>query len=321
MPDVTCVGIIVADIVGRPIDALPERGKMVLVDRMELHAGGCAANTGIGLAKLGVDTAVIGKVGRDGFGDFILRQFEEAGIDAGGMARDSETATSSTMVLVHVDGERSFLHYLGANATFRREDIDFERIRRSKVLHIAGAQVMRDFDGLPAAQLLKEAREAGVTTALDTVWDATGRWMELTGPSLPYVDYFLPSFEEARMLAGGLEAPRDVARFLLDAGVKVVALKMGQKGCYIRSATGDEIALPSLPVNAIDALGAGDAFAAGFIAGIVRGWDLERCARFATAVGASCVTALGATTGIRSFKETVALLGSFGGANSMFEEE
>ena len=122
------------------------------------------------------------------------------------------------------------------------------------------------------------------------------------------------------MLAGGLEAPEDVARFLLDAGVKVVALKMGQKGCYVRSFTGEEIALPSLPVAAIDALGAGDAFAAGFIAGIVRGWDLEQCARFATAVGACCVTALGATTGILTFEETMAFLHSFGGANSSVGE-
>jgi sugar/nucleoside kinase (ribokinase family) len=317
VPDVTCVGILTADVVGKPIDAMPGRGHLAFVDRMELHSGGCAANTGIGLAKLGVETAIIGNVGRDGFGDFLVRRFEENGIDVGGIARDDDTATSATMVLVHQDGERSFLHYLGANGTFRVEQVDFERVKNSKVLHIAGAQVMPSFDGAPMAGLLRRAKEAGITTALDTVWDPTGRWMELTGPSLPYVDYFLPSFEEARMLAGGLETPEAVAQFLLDAGAKVVGLKLGHKGCYVRSADGQEVRLPALPVKAIDALGAGDAFVAGFLAGVVRGWSLEKCARLATGVGASCVTSLGATTGIRSFAETVAFLRSFDAADGM----
>ncbi len=311
MPEVTCVGILVADVVGKPIEALPGRGKLALVDRMELHSGGCAANTGIGLAKLGVETAIIGKVGNDGFGDFLVRRFETFGIEVGGVSRDPAEATSATMVLVHADGERSFLHYLGANATLGLADVDFERVRHSKVLHIAGALVMPALDGAPTAELLRRAQAAGVITAFDTVWDARGRWMEVVAPCLPYVDYLLPSFEEARMLAGGREDPRDVAQFLLDAGAKVVGLKLGERGSYIRAQDGTTLTIPALPVQAIDALGAGDAYVAGFLAGVVRGWDLERCAHFANAVGACCVTALGATTGIRSFEETVAFLESF----------
>ncbi len=311
MPDVTCVGILVADVVGRPIEALPGRGKLALVDRMELHSGGCAANTGIGLAKLGVETAILGKVGDDGFGDFLVRRFETFGIDAGGVARDPETATAATMVLVHGDGERSFLHYLGANATFTLADVDFERVRRSKILHVAGALVMPKLDGEPTAELLRQAKAAGVTTAFDTVWDARGRWMELVAPCLPYVDYLLPNYEEGRMLAGGRDDPAEIAQFLLDAGAKVVGLKLGERGSYIRAQDGTAFTVPALPVQAIDALGAGDAYVAGFLAGVVQGWDLERSARFATAVGACCVTALGATTGIRSFAETAAFLESF----------
>jgi len=311
VPEVTCVGILVADVVGKPIDTLPGRGRLALVDRMELHSGGCAANTGVALAKLGVRTAIIGKVGDDGFGDFLVRRFEKHGIDAGGVARDTETATSATMVLVHGDGERSFLHYLGANATLRLEDIDWERVRASKVLHIAGALVMPALDGEPTAELLRRAKAAGVTTAFDTVWDATGRWMERVAPCLPSVDYLLPSYEEARMLAGGRETPEEIAQFLLDAGAKVVGLKLGERGSYVAAQDGTSFYTPIFPVEAIDALGAGDAFVAGFLAGVVRDWDLEQCARFATAVGASCVTALGATTGIRSFEETLAFMHRF----------
>jgi sugar/nucleoside kinase (ribokinase family) len=99
----------------------------------------------------------------------------------------------------------------------------------------------------------------------------------------------------------GKHEPRDVAQVLMDHGVKTVGLKMGDQGCYIRSKDA-EIRLPIYKVCAIDALGAGDAFAAGFLTGVVRGWDLERTGKFANATGAFCVTALGATTGIRDQK-------------------
>lgn len=312
MPDVTCIGLLVADIVGKPVDEFPERGKLALLDRIELHTGGCAANVGVALAKLGVDTAIIGNVGNDGFGDFLVNRFEAHGMDAGGVARDSEAATSATIVLSHGDGERSFLHYMGANGTFRLEDIDFERVRNSKIVHIAGSFVMPAFDGLPTAELLKRAKEAGVTTAFDSVWDPSGRWMEIMEPGMPYTDYLLPSYEEATMMAGGRTDPTDIAKYLQDKGAKVVGIKMGEQGSYLRAEDGTEIRVPSLPVPAIDSLGAGDSWVAGFLAGLSRGWNLEQCVRFGNATGACCVTALGATTGIRSFAETEAFLASFG---------
>ena len=308
MPEVTCIGLLVADVVGKPIDSLPEKGKLQRVERMELHTGGCAANTGISLAKLGVQTAVIGKVGVDGFGDFIVQRLEGHRIECDGVARDAEAATAATMVLVHADGERSFLHYYGANATLRQSDVDMLLVKHSKVVHIAGAFLMPSLDGEPSARILKEAQEAGVITAFDTAWDVTGSWIDKIGCCLPYVDYLLPNFEEARLLAAGRDDPAEIARFLIDKGVRVVALKMGERGAYVRSADGQEVWVTALRVDAVDALGAGDAFVAGFLTGVVRGWDLERCAGFANAVGACCVTALGATTGIRGFEETLSFL-------------
>lgn len=308
MPEVTCIGLLVADVVGKPIDSVPERGKLQRVDRMELHTGGCAANTGIALAKLGVDTAVIGKVGNDGFGDFIIGRLTANGIAADRIARDEREATSATMVMVHSDGERSFLHYYGANGTLCQEDIDLGLIETSGIVHVAGAFLMPSFDGEPSAAILKHARDSGVTTAFDTAWDVTGSWMNKVGCCLPYVDYFLPSYEEARLLAGGREDPHEIAQTLIDAGARVVGLKMGERGSYLLTSEGDSLVVPALRVEAVDALGAGDSFVAGFLAGLVRGWDLERCTRFANAVGACCVRALGATTGILSFEETAAFL-------------
>jgi sugar/nucleoside kinase (ribokinase family) len=308
MPDVICLGILVADVVGKPVDKWPERGKLDLIDRMELHAGGCAANTGGALAKIGIDVGVIGKVGNDGFGDFIVNALGCYGVECSGIVRDSESATSATMVMVHGDGERSFIHYLGANATLSETDVDLGMVKRSRILHVAGSFLMPGIDGEPTARILKDAHAAGVTTALDTAWDSRGKWMSLLHPCLEHVDYFLPSMEEARVLTGK-DQPEEVAQVLLDAGVETVGLKMGEQGCYIRNSR-VEITIPPFAINAIDANGAGDAFVAGFLTGLVKGWDLEKTGRFANAVGACCVMALGATTGIRSLEETLEFIES-----------
>lgn len=306
MAQVTCLGILVADVVGKPIDRFPERGALVPVERIELHTGGCAANTGAALALLGVATQIIGKVGRDPLGDFVIDALSRAGADVRGIVRDPITHTAATMVLVDSAGERSFLTSQGANATFSLEDIDWEIALSAPILHVAGPFLMDRYMGEANAQVLARAKAAGLTTTLDSVWDATGRWMSALAPCLPYLDYALPSLEEARKLTG-LHEPAEIARVLIDAGVRVVGVKLGDAGAYVATREGDELLVPALTVPMVDSLGAGDAWAAGFLCGLVRGWDLEKTVRFANAAGACCVQALGSTTGIRSFEETCVL--------------
>ena len=308
MPDVTCLGILVADLVGKPVDVYPDRGKLTLVDQLELHSGGCAANTSVALTKIGISTGIIGKVGADGLGDFMVGVLQKYGISTANVVRDRHVGTSGTMVMVHSDGERSFIHYLGANAALTEEDVDFRQLDGTKILHVAGSFLMPGIDGEPTARVLRKAQEIGIITTLDTAWDSKGRWMSLLKPCLPYIDYAVPSIEEARMVTGKHD-PADVAKVLMDNGVKAVALKMGVDGCYIRSAD-VELKIPKYNVEAVDALGAGDCFAAGFLTGIIKGWDLQKTGRFANAVGASCVMALGATTGVKSLDETLAFMES-----------
>lgn len=313
MPQVTCVGGLVADVVGRPIDALPARGKLAFVERMELHSGGGAANTGMGLAALGVQTAIIGKVGADGLGDYLVRRFEQAGLEVADIRRDPTTATSATFVLAHADGERSFLHYVGANGTLCLDDVDMGRVRQSKILHAGNMLILPALDGEPLALLFQQAQAAGVLTSLDTAHDPTGQWMANVAPCLPCTDYFLPSYEEAQMLAPRCKTPDDIAQCFLDGGAKVVALKMGAQGSRVYSAGGERLIVPALSVPVIDANGAGDAYVAGFLAGIVQGRDLEACARLATVVGAMCVSALGTTAGIGTLEQAQALMQRIGG--------
>lgn len=304
---ILCLGILVADIIGRPLRNVPDPGRLALVDEMSLHTGGCAINTATALARLGLPVEVIGKIGSDSFGDFVLNALTERRIGTKNITRDKKVGTSATMVMVAPDGERRFVHYIGANARLTLEDIDLSMLKAGSILHIAGSLVMPGIDGQPTAELLRHARAEGVTTFLDTVWDDTGRWMNILAPCLPYIDYFVPSLPEGQALTG-LDDPIEVTHALLDRGVRTVGLKMGVDGCLVVSGDGQTIRLPSFQVNVVDATGAGDAFAAGFIAGVWYAWPLEETARFANAVGALCVTGLGASGGVGSLSETLSFM-------------
>ncbi|UCE00795.1 MAG: sugar kinase [Chloroflexota bacterium] len=300
---VLCLGILVADVVGRPLRTVPEPGRLVLVDEMGLYTGGCAVNAATALALLGLPVEVIGKVGADPFGDFVIDAMQNRGIGTRGVIRDQSVGTSVTMVMVDPDGERRFVHYIGANARLTEADIDLKLLDGASILHIGGSLVLPGIDGEPTANLLRYAQKKGLTTFLDTVWDDTGRWMTLLGPGLPYIDYFIPSLPEAQAVTGLIE-PEEVAQALIEHGVGVVALKMGADGCLVKSPD-ETLRMPAFDVDVVDATGAGDAFAAGFIAGIWHRWTLEKTAQFASAVGALCVTGAGATGGVRSLSETM----------------
>lgn len=304
MSDVVCLGQFTADVVVTPVESLPKKGKAIFVDNISLHNGGCACNTAVALGKLGINTAVIGKVGCDAFGDFLIKVMNEAGLDTTAMVRDGSVNTSTTAVLVHPDGERSFLHYFGGNAKMSEDDVNYEVIKAAKILHVAAAFLVRGLDGEPMARVLAKAKEMGVTTSLDTAWDATGRWMGLLEPCLSHVDIFVPSLEEAQILSGN-QKPSEIAKFFMDYGISTVVLKLGADGCYARTED-QELTVPTFSVKVVDTLGAGDAFTAGFLAAKVKGWDLEKACRFANAVGTCCVSAEGAS-GIRSLQETMKL--------------
>ncbi|MDW8050910.1 MAG: carbohydrate kinase family protein [Armatimonadota bacterium] len=306
MRKIASVGILVADVVAKPVSHYPERGLCVYVERMELHVGGCAANTGLALAKLGLPVSVIGKVGQDAFGDFLLHTLSQHGADIRGVRRSPSVGTSTTMVMVHPDGERSFVHYMGANAEFCPEDIDWTLLEECAIFHLAGAYLMPRIDGEPAARLLQAARQRGMITCLDTTWDASGRWLSVLEPCLPHLDYITPNYGEASMLTGETD-PERIADRLLEAGVGTAVIKMDARGCFVKSRT-EAFHLPACQVEVVDMLGAGDCFTAGWLAGIAMGWDLRRTARLANAVGALCVSALGATTGVRPLAETLAFM-------------
>ena len=161
------------------------------------------------------------------------------------------------------------------------------------------------FDGYGCATLLKKAREMKRYTVLDTAWDSKGKWMDVLKPCMHFIDLFIPSYEEAVMLSGEKE-PEKISDVFLSMGVKTSVIKLGKDGCFIKDQSGEKHSIPVYDnIKVIDTTGAGDSFAAGFITGKIKGWDLLFCGKFANAVGAQCVMDTGASTGIKSFNETL----------------
>lgn len=304
-PEVVCLGIVVADVVCRPVEALPPRGTLARVDEMSLHGGGCALNTATVLSRLGRHVAVAGKIGTDPFGTFLEALAARRGLDTSALIRDPECPTSATVVLVDAEGERTFLHCAGANDQLHAGDIDLELISRTRALHVAGSFLMSSLDGEPTAEILASARRNGVVTSLDTAFDPTEQWFRLQS-CLPHVDILCASLPEAAGVSGS-DNPERAAQWLRQRGVSNVAIKLGADGCYAHA---DDFVghVGAHAVDVVDGTGAGDAFVAGLLHGHLAGWSFETSVRFANAAGALSTTSTGATDGLRSAAAVEALL-------------
>jgi sugar/nucleoside kinase (ribokinase family) len=292
-PACLSAGILVADHLCSPIDHMPRPGELLLADELPLALGGCAANVAMGLARLDVPVDVIGCVGRDPFGMFIRETLSAAGVGVGGI-RESEGAGTSGTLIINVQGEdRRFIHTLGANAVFRVDDIPVQQALHVKVLYVGGYLLMSRFDHEPFAELFRQARVAGVKTVLDVVLPGPGdHWKRLEGV-LAHTDVFLPNTDEAAIITG-LKDPIAQAERFRSAGAGAVCITCGSEGTVLLS---DELRVRAgvYPITFVGGTGAGDAFDAGYIAGLLDGQDTLGCLKWGSALGASCVRAIGAT--------------------------
>ncbi len=304
--DVVTVGLACADVMARPVEALPRRGSLALVPKLEIHLGGLAGVTAAVLCRLGAKAAFMGRLGQDGFGDYIISALKSHGVDVSGVRRTTECGTSATVVLISEDGERTFLHHQGANVLTSESDVDFDLVQKSKVLHWGGASITPGLDGEPIGLVFKKARAMGVKTSMDTCFDGKGVWFPHIEHALPHLDIAMSSIEEARCYTGK-QTPEEIADFYRSFGVESVMVKMGAEGLYVRNGR-EAHRVPAHKVSVVDTTGTGDAACGGFLYGIIHGWDLLKCGRLANAVGALTVQVMGGSEGVRSLDDTLAFM-------------
>ena len=300
--DVLCVGQLAADILVRPVDRVDFGVDTKRVDGIDIKNGGDCMNVALGLRKLGASVAFAGLVGDDQLGEYLRGVIAAAGIDAQGLRRTREARTCSCLVLINSRGDRTFFYYGGANDLFSLSDLDMAQLDGASVVHVGGTYLLPGFDGEGAAKLFSEARARGKLTSMDVTWDTTGRWLKVIEPCLPHLSFFMPSIREAEQIAG-TDVPEEAAGFFQAKGVRTVVIKLGEKGCYVKHGAEPGFHVGAFRTEVVDTTGAGDSFVAGFLTGVLKGWDMESCAAFASAVAAMNIRAVGATAGIPTFEE------------------
>ncbi|MGH7056566.1 MAG: carbohydrate kinase family protein [Acetobacteraceae bacterium] len=303
--DVSVIGLYILDVLGRPVTRIPAGGNVEFIDEIRLTVAGTAGGTVVDCAKLGLACLAVGAVGEDEKADFVLDTLRRHNVDISAMQRLPGVPTSATILNVRPNGERPALHLRGASGHFRLGDDDHDQALDAPIIHLGGTGLLDALDGGPSRRLLAEAKRRGLTTTFDLI-AATAETLGLVRPLLPYVDYFMPSIEEACTMSGRAD-PGEIARFYRDLGAGTCIFTMGADGCYVASADA-AFRLPSLDVAVTDTTGCGDAFSAGFICGLVHDFDLEASARLATAAAALVATGLGSDAGIVSFEGTMEAL-------------
>jgi sugar/nucleoside kinase (ribokinase family) len=259
-----------------------------LVERGVLTIGSSGAIVACGAARLGLLTAYVGVVGDDAAGRFVLAELRVRGIDVDGCRVDRERATGLSVVL-STGADRTTLTSLGAMSGLTAADVGDGALAASAHLHVSSPHLQSGLrDGL--AELFDRAHEAGVSTSLDPGWDPSGAWSADLDDALAATDVFLPNAAEACRLAGVDDAPGALAA--LAERIPTVVVKLGPEGAIARR--GAEAARVGAPeVEAVDATGAGDCFAAGFLRGLAAGDSLEAALRLGVACGTLSTRALG----------------------------
>jgi len=316
--DCLIVGTAVADVLVRPVSLTTPVGgnRLMHADPLVVTTGGLVCNTGIGMRRLGMRVAAASLVGDDFWGTTIRDCLTREGIDTTGLTNLPSHATSSTAVLIDPSGERSFVHHVGGCAaidlSFIRNRLDLFAGCRFAVIGYVGL-----LPGLVAelAEAVQLIAETGCRVAIETAGD--GGHLEQVAPALPHVDLYVPSLDEARSQTGH-DDPRAIIAHYRSLGARgIIGVKLGTAGTLLSPATNEWLEVPCVvaPGPVIDTTGAGDAFLAGMLTGLLRHLPVNEAGRLGAATAACCVTGVGATRGLRDYETTYRLIQQSAGEN------
>jgi len=305
--DLLVAGEINPDIVVTGDDIEPAFGQGErTVDRISMHIGSSSAITACAAARLGLRVAFAGVVGDDAFGGWMLEALAARGIDVSACRVDPSLATGASVILTRPD-DRATLTAVGAMSALTANDLPDGLLARAAHLHV-GSVFLQDGLRSGLAGVFERARGLGLTTSLDPAGDPAGTRYGALGPILDASTVVLPNRAEAPLIARRSDDDPVAAARALAARGPVVAVKLGGEGGLV--VAGDEACRALAPeVEVIDAIGAGDAFDAGFLAAWLDGQSAEACLRLAVACGSLSVRASGGTDGQPERGEAAELAG------------
>ena len=327
---ITIAGNILCDIV-KTIDCYPERGMLANISSISRAVGGCAPNTGIDLAKIdgSIPMSVIGCVGDDEYGRYVISQMQRYNIDTGKVVVTEKAPTSFSDVMSLPSGDRTFFHARGANALFSPADISIADLQCS-MLHIGYILLLDRFDdedpeyGTVMARFLHDVQAYGIKTSVDVVSDSSGQFARKVIPALKYSDYVIINEIECcsiwdcspRKADGSLdvETLRDAMQRTMDCGVGEKVVVHSKEAGFCLSKDGSFTAVPSLEIPADEikgSVGAGDAYCAGCLYSLYNNYSDEEMLKLASAAAACNLFAENAVDGMRSKNEIQEVMGRY----------
>ncbi len=265
--------------------------------------GGSAANTAVGLARLGCKVGFIGKVGYDREGDLLLKDFRAEGVDTAGTIRTEQGESGSVLGFVDKKGARALYIDSGVNDTITLDEVNSRYASRAQFLHLTS------FVGETSFQTQKRLLDAipdSVKVSFDPGALYARKGYASMEPILKRTYVLMPNAIELELLTGKVDYCKG-ANLMVGRGVKIVAVKLGANGCYITDGREQHLIEP-FKVKVVDTTGAGDAFCAGFLYGLINEKSLVDCSRLGNFVASKCVMKMGARAGL-PFAKDLELLG------------
>lgn len=304
--DVTIAGELNLDLIlyGLPEQLLPERE--LLADRMMLTLGSSSAIVAHNLSTLGSRVGFQSRIGDDPLGQIALERLQQSGVEVSQVRRVSGSTTTGLTVILFHNTWRNILTYMGTIAELTWDDLDLDYLSNARHFHLSSYFLQRGLRPR-VGELFAHMKAKGLTTSLDTNDDPDDRWNTDLFEILPFVDVLLPNEREVCKIAGRDNVEAAIQK--LSEHVPLVVVKLGPNGAM--AVRGKErVVAPAKEVTAIDTVGAGDSFDAGFLHQYVRGADLASCLAFGNLAGALSTTRPGGTEAFRDVKHRQTFLTS-----------
>ncbi len=294
-PDVCVAGELNPDLIlyGVPRDPKPDHE--YLVDGFRLTLGSSSAIFAHNLAALGTRVGMAAKIGPDALGEMCVGWLRAANVDTSRVVRSANVATGASVILTH-PGHRFILTYPGTIFDLSYEDLDLDFIFSARHLHVASYYLNRALRPR-MAELFREAKRRGLSTSLDTNDDPEGKWSADLLDVLPHVDIFFPNEREAKFITHTEDVNQAIDA--LAARVRTVVVKLGPAGAMAREGKREWRCQP-VTVNALDTVGAGDSFDAGYIDKFLKNAGPQECLDYANLTGAFSTTHEGGTEAFRN---------------------
>ncbi len=292
--EVLCIGLAVMDISARPISRDMEWQEKQSISEIGIQLGGDAVNQGVFLKKLGMDCGLNICIGADSTGMMLKGALEQNGVDTSLVCVREGVRTGTSLVIIDQKGERRIFSASGSEREIRMEDLPDPVPKGVKAISLASLFGLDNLERSGLEKYLERARDRGILVFADTVYDKNGIGLNGIRHLLPQIDYFLPSSYEAETMSRK-GSPEACAAFFREQGVKNVLIKCGADGIFADTESFRGW-VSAMKVDPVDTTGAGDCFAAAFITGIVKGYDVKEACSLACCAASYSTLFLGAST-------------------------